>query len=57
MRRQFETNLFGPVEVMKAILPHMRHRRSGTIVVLGSRSIWIGETPGLGIPSLDPSQH
>ncbi|KAJ4475182.1 hypothetical protein C8J55DRAFT_606985 [Lentinula edodes] len=47
MRRQFETNLFGPVEVMKAILPHMRPRRSGTIVVLGSRSIWIGETPGL----------
>ncbi|KAJ3817620.1 hypothetical protein F5880DRAFT_1603493 [Lentinula raphanica] len=46
-RRLFETNLFGPVEVIKAILPHMRPRRSGTIVFLGSRSVWIGETPGL----------
>jgi len=48
MRRQFETNLFGPVEVIKAVLPHMRSRKSGTIVVLGSRSIWKAETPGLG---------
>ncbi|KAJ3732227.1 NAD-P-binding protein [Lentinula guzmanii] len=47
IRHQFETNLFGPVEVVKAILPHMRSRRSGTIVFLGSRSVWIGETPGL----------
>ncbi|KAJ4487889.1 NAD-P-binding protein [Lentinula aciculospora] len=45
MRRQFETNLFGPVEIIKSILPHMRPRKSGTIVVLGSRSVWIGETP------------
>ncbi|KAF5377040.1 hypothetical protein D9757_007722 [Collybiopsis confluens] len=49
-RLQFETNFFGPLEVTKAILPHMRSRKTGTrtIVFLGSRSAWIAEhAPGL----------
>lgn len=37
----FNTNLFGQVNIVNAILPHMRARRSGTIVNIGSRSAWI----------------
>ncbi|KAK7987139.1 hypothetical protein PG988_002127 [Apiospora saccharicola] len=40
---QFETNVFGAIKVTKALLPHMRERRSGTMVFIGSRSGWIGD--------------
>ncbi|WP_203567321.1 oxidoreductase [Aestuariimicrobium ganziense] len=36
VRKLFETNLFGPVNLIKAALPGMRARRSGTIVNLSS---------------------
>ena len=32
IRRQFETNVFGCMNVIRAILPHFRRRRAGTIV-------------------------
>ena len=35
-RRQFETNLFCVVRVTKAVLPHMRSRRSGRILMMSS---------------------
>lgn len=48
MLRQFQTNFFGVVNVCNAVLPHMRKKRSGTVVVIGSRSAWKPEIRGLG---------
>jgi NAD(P)-dependent dehydrogenase (short-subunit alcohol dehydrogenase family) len=38
-RDQFETNYFGPVNILRAALPHMRRQRSGHIVVLSGISM------------------
>ncbi|MCS5498227.1 oxidoreductase [Cnuibacter physcomitrellae] len=36
VRRLYDTNLFGPIQLMKELLPGMRARRSGTIVNITS---------------------
>jgi NAD(P)-dependent dehydrogenase (short-subunit alcohol dehydrogenase family) len=38
--KDVKTNFIGPVNVTNAILPHMRQRREGTIVLIGSRSAY-----------------
>lgn len=38
VRRQFEVNLFGTMNVARAVAPHMRVRRSGLIVTISSVS-------------------
>ncbi len=36
IRRQFDTNVIGLMEVTKAVLPHMREKRAGTIINISS---------------------
>lgn len=36
IRRQFDTNVIGLMEVTKAVLPHMRANRAGTIINISS---------------------
>jgi NAD(P)-dependent dehydrogenase (short-subunit alcohol dehydrogenase family) len=42
MRRQFETNLFGPMNVTRAVLPLMRARRAGHIITITSTAGLVG---------------
>jgi len=37
-RRQFEINVFGVLRVTKAVLPHMRERKAGRIIMMSSVS-------------------
>jgi NAD(P)-dependent dehydrogenase (short-subunit alcohol dehydrogenase family) len=36
IKRQFDVNLFGLIDVMKAVLPHLRENKSGTIINISS---------------------
>lgn len=39
---QFDTNVFGTIKVTKALLPHFRERKTGTMVFISSLSGWVG---------------
>ncbi len=42
IKRNFETNLFGPINVIKAVLPQMRHQESGLIINITSIAGYMG---------------
>ena len=42
IKNNFETNLFGPIEVMKAVLPQMRTQSSGLIINVTSIAGYMG---------------
>jgi NAD(P)-dependent dehydrogenase (short-subunit alcohol dehydrogenase family) len=42
IKNNFETNLFGPIEVMKAALPQMRDQKSGLIINITSIAGYMG---------------
>ncbi|KAJ5109874.1 hypothetical protein N7532_002519 [Penicillium argentinense] len=48
VRDQFEVNYFGPLNIIKAALPHMRREHTGHIMILSGITAHIG-TPGLGM--------
>jgi short-subunit dehydrogenase len=42
IKNNFETNFFGPIEVMKAVLPQMRAQKSGLIINVTSIAGYMG---------------
>lgn len=42
IKNNFETNLFGPIEVMKAVLPQMRLQKTGLIINITSIAGYMG---------------
>lgn len=53
--QQFQTNVFGVLNVTNAVLPHMRARQSGTVVIIGSRTGWHAAVPVSPIVDRFPS--
>lgn len=48
VREQFETNFFGPMNMIKAVLPTMRSQHNGHVIVLTGITGHLG-TPGLSV--------
>ncbi|KAJ5722748.1 hypothetical protein N7488_000783 [Penicillium malachiteum] len=39
-QRQFQANTFGPLNLYRALLPHLRAKESGTLITMGSMAAW-----------------
>ncbi|UYZ63000.1 oxidoreductase [Hymenobacter weizhouensis] len=48
VQRQFDVNVFGPLHVLRAVLPHLRQRRSGHVLNITSIG-GLKTFPGVGI--------
>ncbi|GAB2953852.1 oxidoreductase [Hymenobacter coalescens] len=48
VQRQFEVNVFGPLHVLRAVLPHLRERRSGHVLNITSIG-GLKTFPGVGV--------
>jgi NAD(P)-dependent dehydrogenase (short-subunit alcohol dehydrogenase family) len=49
VRKQFDTNVFGVLNVLRAVLPVMRKQRSGHVINLSALYAFAVELPGYGI--------
>lgn len=43
IKKVFDVNVYGVMNVTNAVLPYMRDRRSGTVVITGSRVAYRNE--------------
>ncbi|KAG1702630.1 hypothetical protein DVH05_009578 [Phytophthora capsici] len=46
--QQYNTNVFGMLRVLRAVLPHMREKKAGVVANVGSAGGWTG-IPGIGL--------
>ncbi|KAJ7054121.1 hypothetical protein C8F01DRAFT_1221462 [Mycena amicta] len=49
LRKHMDINFFGTMDVLTAALPHLRAQKAGTVVIIGSRSAWKPDIPGLAV--------
>jgi len=49
VRKQYDTNVFGLLNVTRAVLPHLRQQRSGHIINISSLFGYLNSVPGFGL--------